>query len=453
LANAPEIQTEDEQLQDVVSSPVRSRYASFWQIVRFGIVGIFNTAVDVLTLNLLLWRFPTHNANFLLLYNLVAYTLGALNSYVLNKYWTFHYRQAITGSELLRFVSINVIGIVCNSSILWIAARIFHPLIADTILWANASKFSAIIGTTIINYLGMRFWVFAAKSQESGRKRVLIPIEATDVQKRPKPVSVSGASSGANQAHPETEENAFRTSQSLSVILPAYNEEAAIAGMLHTVIATLTPWVQHFEVIVVNDGSKDNTRTIVEDIVVTDPRVRIINHHVNQGYGAALVSGFEAVTKDLVFFMDSDGQFDISDLEPFFPLIEIYNAVLGYRIERRDTWVRKLNAWGWKLLVRAIFGLRVRDVDCAFKLYRADFFRKHRLETRGAMINTEILHKLKRFGYTYTQLGVRHLPRRSGRATGAKLSVIMRAFRELFIYAWKWHREEQKEKSHKFARR
>ncbi len=146
---------------------------------------------------------------------------------------------------------------------------------------------------------------------------------------------------------------------------------------------------------------------------------------------------------DLVFFMDSDGQFDIADLERFFAFIDEYDAVLGYRIDRQDTWVRKLNAWGWKMLVRLVFGLHVRDIDCAFKLYPGKFFHEHRLETRGAMINAEILYKFTRAGYTYTQLGVRHLPRHGGRATGAKPAVIARAFREMFTYARKWHREEQ----------
>src|SRR5207249_2064315 len=95
------------------------------------------------------------------------------------------------------------------------------------------------------------------------------------------------------------------------------------------------------------------------------------------------------------------------------------------------------------ILIGMVFGVYVRDVDCAFKLYRADFFREHRLETRGAMINAEILYKFVRAGHTYIQMGVHHLPRRGGRATGAKLSVIVRAFRELFFYAWKWHREEK----------
>ena len=260
-------------------------------------------------------------------------------------------------------------------------------------------------------------------------------------QRNPSPASA--ILSDIYETRLETNGSKMITKHSLSVIMPAHNEEAAIAATVHGVVNTLKTWVPDFEVIVVNDGSKDRTRGIVEEIAASDQHVRLINHPVNQGYGAALVSGFEAITKDLVFFMDSDGQFDIADLERFFAFIDEYDAVLGYRIDRQDTWVRKLNAWGWKMLVRLVFGLRVRDIDCAFKLYRAKFFHEHRLETRGAMINTEILYKFTREGYTYTQLGVHHLPRRGGRATGAKPAVIVRAFREMFTYARKWHREER----------
>lgn len=216
--------------------------------------------------------------------------------------------------------------------------------------------------------------------------------------------------------------------------------------MVHSMVETLLPWVPDFEVIVVDDGSKDNTRAIVEAIAQSDPHVRLITHEVNQGYGAALVTGFEAVTKDLAFFTDSDEQFDPHDLAPFFPLIEQYDAVLGYRINRQDTWMRKLNAWGWHLLVTMIFGVQVRDVDCAFKLYRAKFFLQNSLETRGAMINAEILYKLKRSGCTMIEVGVSHLPRATGKATGAKPAVILRALREMLYYARKWRREEQQQR-------
>ena len=232
-------------------------------------------------------------------------------------------------------------------------------------------------------------------------------------------------------------------SRSLSVILPAHNEEEAIATTVQDVVDTLSSWMLDFEIIVVDDGSQDHTGTILDTLSDSHTCLRVIHHPVNQGYGAALVSGFNATSKDLTFFMDSDGQFDIHDLARFLLLIEEYNAVLGYRVDRQDTWMRKFNAWGWKQLVRLVFGIRVRDVDCAFKLYPTSFFRKHTLETRGAMINTEILFKFIQEGNSYTQVGVRHLPRKGGRASGAKLSVILRAFRELFVYAFKWHREEK----------
>ena len=235
--------------------------------------------------------------------------------------------------------------------------------------------------------------------------------------------------------------------RSLSAILPAHNEEAAIAGTVNGVLQTLASWMSDFEVLVVDDGSQDRTGAILDEIAATNPHLRIIHHETNQGYGAALVSGFEASCKDLVFFMDADGQFDIRDLGRFFPLLETYDAVLGYRIKRQDTWMRKANALGWKFLVRLVFDVRVRDVDCAFKLYNGKFFRDHRLETRGAMINTEILYKFTRAGYTYTQRGVHHLPRKGGKATGAKPVVILRAFRELFTFAWKWRREEKQDRS------
>lgn len=230
--------------------------------------------------------------------------------------------------------------------------------------------------------------------------------------------------------------------QSLSVVLPAHNEEANIAETVSQTIFTLQQWVQEFEIVVVNDGSTDETGSILTSLQQQDVRVRVITHPVNQGYGAALVSGFEAAGKELVFFMDSDGQFDIADIQHFFPYIRNYDAVIGYRVKRQDSWMRTLNAWGWKMLVGLILGVHVRDVDCAFKLYHADFLHRHRLETRGAMINAEMLYKLKRDGGTIKEIGVQHLPRRAGQATGANIKVILRAFRELWVYARRWKREE-----------
>lgn len=231
---------------------------------------------------------------------------------------------------------------------------------------------------------------------------------------------------------------------SLSVILPAYNEEQVISSTLNDVLMTLNGQVRDFEVIVVNDGSQDSTATIVEAIASTDPRVRLITHEINQGYGATLVDGFAAATKELTFFMDSDGQFDIRDVFRFFPFIDSYDAVLGYRLHRQDSWVRKLNAWGWKQLIGIVFDVHVRDLDCAFKLLHTDFLRAHPLESRGAMINAELLDKLNSSRSTYKQVGIQHLPRHGGKATGAHPCVIIRALRELFLYRYTWKQAKKK---------
>ncbi len=292
------------------------------------------------------------------------------------------------------------------------------------------------LGISVISYLGMRLWVFSSMARRN---------KATLVESGTEHAVYEGKMQERRNQQVQVKEQRMSIAYSLSVVMPAHNEEVAITATMRSVIDAASLWTQDFEVIVVNDGSKDRTRAILEEMALKEPRVRVINHEVNKGYGAALVSGFEAASKDLVFFMDSDGQFDICDLERFFPLIGQYDAVLGYRIHRQDTQLRKLNAWGWKMLVQSVFKLRVRDIDCAFKLYKAEFFQQNHLETRGAMINTEMLYKFTREGYTYTEVGVQHLPRRSGRATGAKLSVITRAFRELFFYAQKWHHEEQQE--------
>ena len=403
-----------------------------WQWFRYCLVGVANTLIDVLILNVLLWRFPTGHVQTLVAYNALAYCGGAASSFFLNKYWTFGRKQRPTSKEAGRFVISIVLELLSSNGLVWLIGNALHPFIANTLVWGNASKLLAVAGNAVLSYLVMRFWIFASRSHQRPKQRITSHPAVSRLRRdafTPLKITV-----------PVVKENSTRAS--VSVILPAYNEEAVIASTVADVLETLATWTLDFEVIVVNDGSHDRTGTILESIAAAYPRVRVLHHGVNQGYGAALASGFEASTKDLAFFMDADGQFDIRDLERFFPLLQEYDAVLGYRIKRQDTWMRRLNAWGWKVLVGMVFGMHVRDVDCAFKLYPAAFFRTQRLETRGAMINVEILYKFTRAGYSYFEVGVRHLPRRAGRATGAKPSVIVRALRDLFTYAWKWHREE-----------
>ncbi len=228
----------------------------------------------------------------------------------------------------------------------------------------------------------------------------------------------------------------------ISAFFPAYNEEANIEALALRTAAVLKKLARRWEVIVVNDGSRDRTAEVARRLSRRDPRIRLVDHRVNQGYGAAVKSGFAAARHEWIFFTDGDGQFDVGELAQFLPLAGDHDLVVGYRVKRADALQRKLNAWAWGSLVKALFGLRgVRDIDCAFKLVRRRVFEKMRLETTGAMISTELLVKAQKNGFKIVEKGVSHYPRRAGVQTGAKLRVIARAFRELFGYYFKWGRE------------
>ena len=440
--------------------PAPGRKRRVRQVFRFGFVGGLNTVVDLLILNMLLLLFPTNSTRMILIFSAIAYSLGAVNSFLLNKYWTFGYQQRTTWKEVVRFILTTLCGIMWSSIILWLASNALHPILIHPTIWANASKVVAICGTALINYLGMSLWVFVNKAPEE-HMRFNAPAQiredlgvSTTTRYGSREQIVNGQRPGTSSGYEQsgTIENEPGGNHSISVVLPAYNEEEIIAMTVSTVLGVLNAWGIDFEILVVNDGSVDRTGEIVAASVDANPRMRLVAHATNQGYGASLVSGFAAATKELVFFMDSDGQFDIRDLLEFFPLIDTFDAVIGYRMHRQDSWMRKLNAWGWKQLIGWVLGVHVRDVDCAFKLLHTEFLHQLSLETGGAMINAELLYRLKRAGSSYKEVGVNHLPRLHGRATGAKLSVILRAFRELFVSACAWRREEWRLTTHPMKR-
>lgn len=231
----------------------------------------------------------------------------------------------------------------------------------------------------------------------------------------------------------------------LAVVLPAYNEQDVIERTITDVMTKLPQLVSDFMVIPVDDGSTDSTRQILDRLAQRyGPRLSVVHNVVNQSYGGALRAGFErALTSDAeyIFFMDADGQFDIGDLRGFLPLLGTCDAVFGYRLERKDSMIRRCNAWAWKQLVSMVFGFRVRDIDCAFKLFRADFIRSARLQMHGAMINTELLARFAQARLRFVEVGVHHYPRTSGTPTGANPAVIARAFRELVTLRRQMHDE------------
>lgn len=219
---------------------------------------------------------------------------------------------------------------------------------------------------------------------------------------------------------------------SISIFFPCYNEEQNISRVTMEAIKVAKRISDDYEIIIVNDGSSDRTGEIAEELSHKNQGVRVIHHEVNRGYGAALQTGFKNATKELVFYTDGDGQFNIEELEMLLPYIEQADIVSGYRICRQDPFMRKVNAFLWGALVNALFKINVSDVDSAFKLYKRKIFDDITLTSQGALIDTEILAKAKAKGYTITEVGVSHFPRIAGEQTGAKLSVIFRAFKELF---------------------
>jgi glycosyltransferase involved in cell wall biosynthesis len=228
----------------------------------------------------------------------------------------------------------------------------------------------------------------------------------------------------------EQEKN--KSIDSISVFFPCFNEQDNVERTVNKALAVLEKIGLEFEVIIVDDGSRDATGAIADSLAQQNPKIKVVHHQTNLGYGAALRSGFKTASKQLVFYTDGDGQFDISEMPPLLPLMKQYDIVSCFRLNRQDNLIRRINGFCWTKLVCILFGLKLKDIDCAFKLYKRQIFDDIRLSSTGALIDTEILARAGRKGYTITQRPVHHFPRKAGKQTGANLKVIFRAFKELF---------------------
>ena len=222
------------------------------------------------------------------------------------------------------------------------------------------------------------------------------------------------------------------TKLSISVFFPCHNEEGNVERLVRQGLEVLSAVSDDYEVIVVNDGSSDRTREIADRLAAEDEHVRAVHHEANRGYGGALQSGFQAASKEWVFYTDGDGQFDLKELPGLLELTDEYDIVTCYRLDRQDSSLRKVNAWAWGKLVNMMFGMKIRDIDCAFKLYRREIFDHIEMRSEGALIDTEILARAQRGGYRIVQRGVHHYPRVAGEQSGADIKVILRAFGELW---------------------
>jgi len=223
----------------------------------------------------------------------------------------------------------------------------------------------------------------------------------------------------------------------LSVFFPAYNEEVLLAPTVEKADKVLKKIVKEYEIIIVNDGSKDKTGEVAEALAAKNPKIRVIHHPQNRGYGAALKSGMYAARYPWIAFTDADGQFDFSEITQFFKKQRKTDAdiVAGYYLKRAVPFYRILGSkLAWELPVFLLFGLKMRDIDCGFKLFKKEVVDKiPRLEAeRGPFITTEFLVKAKKAGFKIVELGVHHYPDVAGSSTGASFKVILAAYSELF---------------------
>lgn len=222
----------------------------------------------------------------------------------------------------------------------------------------------------------------------------------------------------------------------VSCFFPAYNEEKRIEETVKKAKKVLLKTAKKWEIIIINDGSKDDTLKVSHKLAKSDKRIRVINHPKNRGYGAALKSGFYGAKYKWVVFTDADGQFDFSEFSEFIETQEKTKAdlVIGYYKSRQVSIVRKFNTFMWELVVFLMFGLKVRDIDCAFKLIKKEVIDTiPKLESeRGAFISSEFLIKAKKSKFKIVEIPITHFARTEGAGTGANLDVIIQSFIDLF---------------------
>jgi glycosyltransferase involved in cell wall biosynthesis len=238
----------------------------------------------------------------------------------------------------------------------------------------------------------------------------------------------------ATEAAPAASRSAGARLPALSYFFPAHNEEANLAGLVEEALGTLPALADTFEIIIVDDGSKDATPGLADELAAAHPQVRAVHHPVNLGYGAALRSGFAAARFDHLAFTDGDRQFKVADISRLIDRLAASraDAVVGYRIQRADPLARTVYARLYRLANRIFFGLRVKDVDCACKLFTRASLRGVAVESGGAFFSAELLIKLRALGRHIEQVGVPHYPRTAGSPTGAKPQVVFRAVRDFW---------------------
>jgi len=216
----------------------------------------------------------------------------------------------------------------------------------------------------------------------------------------------------------------------LSLMMPAYNEEEILPIALKEAVDALEAQVKDWELLVVDDGSTDRTPEILAEWAGRDPRIRIVTNSPNRGYSQALIRGFYACSKDVIFYTDGDAQFDLMEMAELYPMIADADMVAGYRIGRQDPWFRLVTSAVYNFIQARVLKVRARDVNCAFKFFRKDFFQKIELKSDGFLIDAELYARADRAGLRWVQGPVRHRPRVEG-STTVKVGTIRETLSEL----------------------
>jgi len=226
------------------------------------------------------------------------------------------------------------------------------------------------------------------------------------------------------------------TTNGLSLVIPAFNEAAVIARAIEEAEQALAARFERFEILVVDDGSADQTAAIAQRCLADAPHTRLLRHGVNRGYGAALRTGFEAARYELVAFTDADCQFDLTELSLLAPLAATVPVVVGFRAHRRDPWKRRFLSWGYNVLARTLLGTRVRDVDCALKVFRREILGSLLPESRGFFVNTEMMTRARQHGLALAEVAVTHRPRAGG-TSKVSLREVPRTASTLLKFWWR----------------
>ncbi len=336
--------------------------------------------------------------------NGVAFLLSAQVNFALSSAITWRERHAAplhlssVGARLASYNATALGALALNETVFALAATVTHYLAASAL---------GILAGMLLNYTVSEAVVF----RRAGR-----------------------------QTDPDRDkEEAMILQHTLSLVLPAHNEAANLEPVVREALAVLPRVFRDWEILIVDDGSRDATGAIAGRLAdeAPDGRVRVVHHPRNRGYGAALRSGFAAARGDLLMFMDADRQFAPREVAKLAPFVDEYDIVAGYRLRRNDPRRRVLLGKVFNLLVRILFGVRVRDIDCGFKILRADLVRGLDLRSPGALINTEIHAKAGRRGATTVEVGVNHHPRPAGEQSGGSAWVIARALGEILLLWWR----------------